>query len=153
MIAAVLDVTPQDLGILESCWPTAAMAPHQPWLSQGMVELEEDFRQFLGSSWSDETRVAYLECNCNTSSDWLMCCGIWNVWSLGEKDTRCLLQKYIETNQLLKLLIGTDCDQPQLRCSMETGSSQWRLFLHIFTGLFLLQDVYCPFSAYKKQTR
>ena len=51
-----LDLTPQDLGVLESSRPTAAMAPHQQWLSQGMVRWEEKFRKFLGSSgngWPD----------------------------------------------------------------------------------------------------
>ena len=44
------DVTPEDLGVLESSWPTAAMAPQKQWLSQKMVKTEEEFRTFLGSS-------------------------------------------------------------------------------------------------------
>ena len=65
------DVTPQDLGVLKSCWLTAAMAPHQQWLSQGMVLEEEKIRKFLGSSGSGcpdamvakETRVTNVRWN------------------------------------------------------------------------------------------
>ena len=46
------DVTRQDLGVLESCWPPAAMAPQKQWLSLTMVREEDDFRTFLGSSGS-----------------------------------------------------------------------------------------------------
>ena len=55
---------------------TAAMAPQKQWLSEKMVETEGSFRTFLGSSWSDEARVAYLEWNCNTCTGWPTWCGI-----------------------------------------------------------------------------
>ena len=92
-----LDVTSQDLGVLQSSWPTAAMAPHQQWLSQGMVKREEAFRQFLGSSgsgWRDEKpRVANVRWNLK----WLI-----TGWEWYKKST-------VETHwkhQLLKLLTG-----------------------------------------------
>ena len=50
------DVTPQHLGVLESSWPTAAMAPHQQWLSQKMLNVEGYVRKFLGSGWPDESQ-------------------------------------------------------------------------------------------------
>ena len=81
-----LDVTPQDLGLLESSSLTAAMAPHQQWLSQKMVGVEEDFRKSLGSS-----RSGWPDAMVAKNPGWLMCRGIWNVWSRGESDTRSLL--------------------------------------------------------------
>lgn len=105
MIAAVFAVTPQDLGVLESCRPTAAMAPPHRWLSQKMLKVEDFFRKFLGSNrsgWPDagcpKTTVVYVECKCNTSTGWLICCGVWNVWLQHCRNTL--------NNQLLKLLIG-----------------------------------------------
>ena len=49
---------------------------------------------FSRVSWKQWKRLT--GCNGCWKPGWLMCCGIWNVWSQGENDTRSLLQKYTD---------------------------------------------------------
>ena len=131
MIAAVFDLTPQDLGVLESSRPHCSHGTAPAVAVPGNGAMGGKISKVSWKQWKRLTR-----CHGCWKPGWPIYGGIWKVWSQGEKDTRCLLQKYAEK---ISCWSWKTIDPGNI----ETGSSQWR-WLSLSYVSFFLHDVSLP---------